>query len=112
MAINPAELRERIKAGKKFVIRRKLIKILTKESGVPADEILDTSRLGTDLGIGKVIGNGEFLELKEKIEGQFRILIPESILPTSDRRSEVTVGEIVSALYQLLTDQKMKVTQY
>ncbi|MFH1170199.1 MAG: hypothetical protein V1704_01425 [Candidatus Vogelbacteria bacterium] len=81
-----------------------LILILAEESGVSSDKILDTSRLGKDLGIGNTVGRAEFLGLKEDIEKAFGIKIPPEAIPSSDEAKDVTVGEIVELLDSLLSN--------
>lgn len=84
-------------------IRDRLILILVEESGVSSDKILDTSRLGKDLGIGNTIGKVEFLDLKERIEETFGVKIPPTVIPSSDETQDVTVGQIVTLLDSLLS---------
>ena len=83
-------------------IRDRLILILAEESGVSSEKILSTSRLGKDLGIGNTVGSGEFLDLKERIEREFRIRISSEAIPSSDEAENVTVEQIVTLLASLL----------
>ena len=83
-------------------IKKILVAIIAEESGVQANRIIGTSRLGADLGIGNTIGSAEFLDLKERIEKRFEVEIPTSAIPPADKIINVTVDEVVAFLYGLL----------
>ncbi len=90
------------KGGRQAEIRRRLDPILLEYADdIEEGDIDADSRIGLDLGIGTIVGAGDFLVLREKIEREFGIKIPAEAIPSYDKAKETTVGQIVEAIDSL-----------
>lgn len=77
--------------------------IVAEVAGVePCEVKLDMKLGGDELEIGRVVGAGEFLELRTKLEKAFGAKIPDDKIPSYDKFREVTVEQLVTLVEELL----------